>query len=429
MNIKYFTILSLIILLIFTSTVFSQDADYKTLIEQKKYTEAIEIIRNIIGKQYGQDVLDVKIPSEYIPLDLQEESYSLLKIYRERKNNPFFIEDRKDLFDLHSSLAKCYYYKNNYPAAINHYHQALRYHNIVPEVDDTFFIELANVYRDAGYYKAYINSLETAYTLSPNNFNYSLKLAEALYTSGDYNRTIYHYQRYLDSINNNVEDKKLLLRVAGLYETVSNYLKAEELYRIYLKDDGINASIWFSIGKNAAEKTGNQLIAIEALNNTIKYADNSDIYRKAKSYELLGDIYYKNIKYENAIESYSETIKFHKQMLDRIDKMNGEIQTLILEINKLKLKILNEPLSEEYKTLVTKNNQLGNLQLDKIRLVDEYNRLNPGKINWQIAYCYEQIEKNDLAIEFYNKTVLLDYKATEGREKIKKIQLKIKRGY
>ena len=71
--------------------------------------------------------------------------------------------------------------------------------------------------------------------------------------------------------------------------------------------------------------------------------------------------------------------------------------------------------------------QLQSLLISSIK--SEFQKLNSGKINWNLAQINVKNEKYERAIDFYRKAINHEYRPNIARSEIVKLQLKIKRGY
>ena len=143
----------------------------------------------------------------------------------------------------------------------------------------------------------------------------------------------------------------------------------------------------------------------------------------------MGDMAFDLLKFDAAEAAYLETIKYQDKVLTEIGKNDQEIARIDGEIRTLKSALLKE------KNYVQFNEYQFQLQ-EKERVLSErkerkyeYDKLNPGKCRWNIAEACERRELLDRAIGFYRQCITFNHRMNEAREKIVKIQLKIKRGY
>ena len=99
------------------------------------------------------------------------------------------------------------------------------------------------------------------------------------------------------------------------------------------------------------------------------------------------------------------------------------------EIREAKSAIKTEKLYERYDKYQKLNLEKGKLEFTNREMKYEFWKINPGKIRWNMALSYERMDKPDQAIQYFNEAVSFDYNSNEARDKIRKLKLKIKRGY
>jgi hypothetical protein len=63
----------------------SSGQDYNGLIQQKKFTEALQIIQSQLDAIYSKRSIDKKIPDSYIAIEKIEEGINLQKLFTDRK--------------------------------------------------------------------------------------------------------------------------------------------------------------------------------------------------------------------------------------------------------------------------------------------------------------------------------------------------------
>jgi len=71
----------------------------------------------------------------------------------------------------------------------------------------------------------------------------------------------------------------------------------------------------------------------------------------------------------------------------------------------------------------------GKKEAELRQIENEYNKLNAGKVRWNIAYSLERLEKLNEAIAYYRDAISFDFNSNQARKKIINLELKIKRGY
>lgn len=125
---------------------YSSGQDYAGLIQQKKFTDALQIIQSQLDAIYSKRSTDKKIPDSYIAIEKIEEGIDLKKLFTERKLQPYFIENNDTLYTLHINAALCYQNMFKYNEAVQHYFQALRFTTIT-EKDNSVFYSLALLFK------------------------------------------------------------------------------------------------------------------------------------------------------------------------------------------------------------------------------------------------------------------------------------------
>lgn len=403
------------------------EPDYVSLYNSGEYKKAYAIIDSKLNEYYGNRVEERRVPAGFISTRNIQNDSELKEIFRKRKAKPFFVEDNKEISNLHVYAARALAKMAKPEQSVSNYIQALRYRNLELKRDDLIFYELANVYRKMNQQAAYINSLETAYTLNPSNFKYSLEIAKALYSTQHKKRAIFHLERYIKSGDG--DQPELALMLGNLYEDTGRYLETERYYRDYLKKKPDDGYIHFAIGYLALERTGNHRLAAESFSRALKLLPEKEIYRRAKSNEYMGDITLSNLELADAISYYLQTLKYQQKIIDSISKKNEEISVLQKKINDLKQALIYKQNFDQYDEYEFALDEKGKKESELRVLENEFKKLNSGKIRWNIAESYERIDKLEDAIKFYRESIKYDYMANESRDRIVKLQLKIKRGY
>lgn len=410
------------------------DGDFSALMQKNDFKGALKILLPKIENIHGTRVDEKRVPSDFITLGGSDsEGLSkvkmLNKMFRERKVSPFFIEDNKELFLLHRAAGKCLYETNVLDDALNHYYQSLRFHQPKPEEDDSVFWEIAQVYLKKKQMPAYCATLEAAADLNPGKSLYSLELGKALYRTKDRKKAIYYLERYRVSQGEELKELDVLLMLAGLSEGVGRFLDAQKCYQQYLSARAGDGYIHFALGDIAFHNTGNYPLAISELRKAIELLPQTEIYRKAKAYEYIGDMFFATLKYDLAEEAYLQTITFQNLVLAEIKKNDDEIARINTEIRNLKSSLLKEKNYVQYNEYQFQMQEKERVLTERKEKKYEYDKLNPGKCRWNIAETYEKREMFEKGIEYYRQVISFNYQTNEAREKIIKIQLKIKRGY
>ena len=407
---------------------YAVENDYSALYSDNKFKEALEIINAQLEEIYLGRIEAVKIPTEFISTKNQNHDIDLRLLFQKRKIKRFFIEDNKDISNLHLYAGKCYNKLGKYRDAINNYIQSLRYKNIEYEKDDSIFYDISQVFKKMNRFHAYINSLESAYILNQTNPSYSLEIGLALYNTSEKKRAIFHLEKYINGTNEEI-DPLLYLKLGNLYEDIAQYLQTEKYYIEYLKKKPSDGYVHLALGALAYRHTGHYDSSIQSLNRALELIPEKDILQRSLAFELKGDIQFHHRDWDNAIKAYSETIKYQEDILIKIKNLKIEITRLDEDINRIKKAILKDKVFEQYEEYEYLIEQKGKKDLALYDIENQFKKLNAGKIRWNIADSYERKEKLDDAIRFYREAVEYNFKANIAREKIIKLKLKIKRGY
>jgi tetratricopeptide (TPR) repeat protein len=430
-NLHTTVFLAIVFFFTFSSYSYSQKAgpgEYINLYNSGSYTEALESINKKLEDFYLTRVENKRIPTGFITMKDASKEVDLKMLFRNRKAEHFFIEDNPDVSSLHLYAARCYFKLSNYDYSLNHYVQTLRYKKVEEKKDDVIYYEIAQVFKKGNYFVAYVNTLETASSLNPDNYAYSLELGRALYRTGMKKRAIYHLERYINGTEETVSPE-LYLMLGNLYEDIAKYLETEKYYIKYLGKKPDDGNIQFALGYIAYMRTGNYSLAVQSLDKALKLLPENEIFKLSKTYEYKADISLQELEFENAIRFYSETIKYQDKIAGDIKNKKSEIADLSLKIRNLKSSLLRAESFEQYEEYENLMDKKGKKEIELRQIENEYNKLNAGKVRWNIAYSLERIEKLNDAIKYYRDAIAFDYNPNLARKKIINLELKIKRGY
>jgi tetratricopeptide (TPR) repeat protein len=414
--------------LVALSPVFAQEDDYASLYERGQYRQALAIIEKKIDDIYSRRVEDKRVPTGFITLRNTDRDIDLMKLFRERKARGFFIEDNSELSALHLYAARCCVKLNKPEDALNHYYQSLRFRTIEYKRDDAVFYEMAQVFREAGHFRAYVSFLETAYELNSDNYDYSRELGRALYTTREKKRAVFHLERYAANAEGQT-DPRIVLMIGNLYEDLGRFLDTEKYYVRYLELKADDGYIHFALGHNAYKKTGNYTLARASLARALELLSEKEIIRRSKAHEYRGDMAFSNLDYDEAIADYQETIKYEKHVAGALQAINDEIRRYSEKINELKASLLRQGDFDEYELYEHLKEERARKELERDLVGKDYSLLNSGRVRWFIAEGHERKERYGEAIEYFRQAIAFDYRANDARERIIKLQLKIKRGY
>ena len=405
-----------------------QDADYRKLYEEKNYAKSLEVINKQLSELYDEETGGTAgRPTGLDLLKTVESGKKLLKeAYRNRRASGFFIKDNEKLFTLHLYAARCYYEERKYPESLNHYDQALRYRSIRPGEDDTIFYEIAQVYKKQKRAKPYRRMMEQAYSLNTAEPKYSLELGVSLANTTARKKAIFHLERYIRA-KGEVDDPKLYLMVGNLYEDIGRYLDTVDNYRKYLKAKPDDGYIHFALGYLAYKRTGNFSLADQSFGKALEYLPEDDILRRSRINEYRGDMYMKDLDFDRAAEVYEKTVNYQEQIVAGIRQRIDEIKKIRGEIAKIKS---STGVRDYYGAdTFVKGEKKDKLELENRDKRYLFEKMNPGKVRWNLAVSHERRGNLQKAITFYRKAITYSYKSNQAREKIIKLQLKINRGY
>ncbi|MFH0975189.1 MAG: hypothetical protein V1874_05330 [Spirochaetota bacterium] len=404
-------------------------ADYIPLYDKNDYDGALKIIKERLAVIYSAKNYDKKIPNDYVFVKKEEDRKDINDLFRNRKAESFFIEDNKELFNLHLFAGRCYSKLGSGDSSLNHYFESLRYNPVNWQKDDAVFYEIAQVYKKSNHFNAYTRSLETAYSLNNLKFEYSLELGKALGPTNEKKKAIYHIKRYIDSKSDDIPDAALFLSLGNLYEDVGEYLETAKYYKKYLEKKSDDGYVNFALGYLAFKRTGDHRLALSCFEKSVKYLPENELFRRSKAAEYQADIYMNDLEYEKAIQFYLETKKYHDKInadilenKNKISKMDNELRVAAAEMKTQKL-------HERYTKYENLKKEKGKLEFANREKNYEFGKLNQGKIRWNIALSYERTDKLEEAVQYYNDALSFNYNSDEARDKIKKLKLKIKRGY
>lgn len=401
--------------------------DFESLYSQGRYEEALAVVKGNIKEIYAGRFEDKSVPREIVSVMSDKEEVSLKLLFRQRKAKGFFIEDNPTLSDLHVKAGDCCRALDLYREAISSYTQALRYK--MPEASDhEIYYSMARTYEKSGDFEGRIRALEAAFSFAPENYQYSLEIGTALAPSARKKKAIYHLKRYLDNAEGDI-DVKLYLLAGGLNEDLGYYLETVSWYRKYLQARPDDGSIQYALGCIALSRTGNHKLAVSSLEKALELLPDSDIYRRSKAYEFIGDIALSDVQYGKAISAYGRAMEYQNIVKDDIEARKAGLADMSDKINTLKIELMKNRTYAVFREYEALEEQKGKAAAELSRVSRQYGSLNCGAVRWNTAWCLERLEELEQAIELYEEAISFDYKTNEAREKIVKLRLKIKRGY
>ncbi len=415
-------------ILLSSSPVALAQEEYLPAYQTGDYQKALDVISRELNEFYAARVEDKRIPTGFITTRESIREIDLRMVFRNRRAEHFFIEDNPRISRLHLFAARCHGHLSDYYHSMNHYIQALRYKNVEPKKDDVIYYEMALLFLKEKHFHAYIESLEAAVSLNPENHAYSLELGKALYRTDKKKRAIHHLERYVSG-NDTPVSPDIYLMLGNLNEDIGRFLETEKYYIRYLEAQPRDGNIHFALGHIAYYRTGNHPLAVLALDRALALLPESEIFKKSKSYEYKADIALQELDFEDSVRFYLETIKYQDMIASQIATKKKELEEINETIRGLKSLLLKEEVFEKYEEYEEMMDKKGRSEMELSRIQNEYGKLNAGKIRWNIAYSLERLEKYREAIPYYRSSIAFDYNANEARKKITNLELKIKRGY
>lgn len=409
---------------------YSQDAggDYLKLFNEKNFTRSAEVVEKRLREFYAKRVEYRVVSLDFITMKKPESEIDLKKFFKNRKNSNMFIEENREVFNLHIHAGRCYNELKKYDSSLNHYMQSLRFKNLELHKDDAVFYEIAQVYRKKNRTLAYLNMLELAYTLNPEKYSYSHELGMQLARTGERKKGIYHLERYVKHTEENL-DPHIFLTIGNLYEDLGKYLETEKYYQKYLEQKPGDPHIIFALANLSFQRTGNHAGAFQLFRKAIELLPETEIYRKSKSYEYMADISWKELDYRGAIESYRQVIRYQESVRKQVSDAERKIGEIDAKILALKASIMTKKDFDDFSAYEMMQEDRGKAEQELSRVMREYNKLNPGKVRWFMADSFEKSGDYQEAMGYYRESIAFNYNSNEAREKITKLQLKIKRGY
>lgn len=407
----------------------SSDNEYSNLIDEGKYEDALEIIEKDLSEELSKKVERKTIPSQYITFSALEEDIDVNTLFSERTLENFNIEDNEKLHRLYTDGGTCYAALKDNRKALTYLNEALRYKKIEYGVDDKIFYAAARVYKNMENVTAYRNFLELSYKLNPSEGLYSKELGLSLYSSPYKEKAIHHLKKYVEINGDEIEDHDIYLKVANLNADIDKHLEAEKYYRKYLQKEPEDGKAYYSLGVLAYQKSGNFNLALSCFENADQFLDSDQSLLRSKSYDYTGKILQRKLKYEQAIGWYTKSMELEDQFSGVVKELETKISEKKTYINELKVGLLKENNYTKYNEYEYESVELQKLEIEYKKQLYELSKYNGGELRWNTAFCYEQLGELEKAIEFYKAVIKYNYQPGLARDKIIKIQLKIKRGY
>ncbi|TAL36435.1 MAG: tetratricopeptide repeat protein [Spirochaetes bacterium] len=412
----------------FPRTAQAQD-DYRVLLTDKKYSEAFALIQKKLNAIYDTRIEWKRIPTDFITAKRLEEKVNVNEEFKKRRARGFFIEENAELSGLHLDAARCLVAMEEYQSSLNHYYQSLKFKTVEYEKDDVIYHEISEIYGKLNQWRGQIDALESAYSLNPKKFGYSLELGKLYYRTADKKRAIFHLDRFVEAEPGAGSEPSLFLMLANLHQDTGKFLKAVEYYKKYLEIKPDDAQIRFGLGYLAFANTGDYSLARQSLEKALTLLPADDLYRRSKANEYLAEMAMKDLEYARAAELFLNTVKFQDEIKALLGKKDQELASFNTSLKQLRGSLMEGKKPELYPEYEMKLEELARLERDRKRIFYEYERLGAGKSRWGIATAFERLRKFDEAIRYYKEAVLFNYNPAEARDRLQKLQLKINRGY
>ena len=429
---KYTLILSVVILFLpIINNAQTESGDFKTLFNSGNYTKSLEVINTRLSNYYLKRVEDRRIPEQMVSILNVGEKTDLIQLFRKRKEKGFLIEDNPEMAELHLYAARSLSALNKKRDSLNNYIQSLRFSKYEDMKDDVIYYEIAGIFKtmEGGiYFKGYIDSLEQAYIFNKNNYQYSRELGLALFRTEDKKKAAFHLERFVEQ-SGEQPDPEIYLKLASIYESIKKYMEAEKYYNEYLRYKPEEGTTHYSLGYLAYFHTGNYTLAESSFNAALRLIREDDFYRRAKSLEYLADMSYSNLKYKRSMELYLNGIKYQDMINERIEQKKKELAEINQKINEMKSEVIYKQDFNNFEAFEMLRDDQGKIETELDSLKYQFRNMNPGKIRWNIAEIYTKTGNYEEAIKYYREAVHFNYNANLSRDMIKKLQLKIRRGY
>ena len=161
----------------------------------------------------------------------------------------------------------------------------------------------------------------------------------------------------------------------------------------------------------------------------MRYLPEDRIVMRSKAYEYKGDMSYRDLEYDEAEKNYLEAVAYQDRVKADIENIKQELLKFDEKLDRLKAVLIEKSDFDQYEEYEFLKDQRAKKELELVEMQKEYKKLNRGHVLWSLARINEKKEKYDDAIGYYRRVIAFDYKAGDARERIIKLQLKIKRGY
>lgn len=402
---------------------------YREKLERGDYSGAFSAIKKRLTEIYDARVEGKRIPTDAISVKRLEEKVDLNALFKKRRVEGWFIEENAELHELHRAAGRALGGLEQYDGALNHLYQSLRFKTLEPGKDDEIFTEIARTHQKLGHNEAFVKALEAAYTLNPQNYEYSLQLGRELYRRGNKNKAFFHLARYIDWAGDRLEDPGILLMAGNLGEDLGRYLETVKYYRMYLQKKSDDGFIHFALGHLACKRGADYGLALSSLQRSLELLPQEEILRRSKAHEYMGDIYMSDREYDKAVAHYLETAVYQEKIKSLYDQKEREIKSLDGQIREVKSSLIKTGDVDRYGEYELLMDEKGKHEIQRREMAYAYRKLNAGGVRWNLAQAYERLEKPEEALQYYRQCVSLNYRARDARDEMLKIQLKINRGY
>lgn len=268
------------------------------------------------------------------------------------------------------------------------------------EASDDFYLQslmqLADLYESQGLFEVAELKLREAKSVSKDEIIIDFALGELLFSIGEYNKAIIHYEIVLKETDFIIE-VNINERLAESLAMISNY---EEALKYYQEVENKDADVLFKYGFIASQVNRND-IAINAWKELIE--QDKDYH---SVYVELAKVYLKEEMKQEAYEVIKEGLKideFNQELYFMAGKLANEFGEFEESESYIKEAII---LDNDYKAAVIFliNILKGDHRLEEvIDLITEVKRLGAEdpEYDWELARAYNENEEFEKAYEYY----------------------------
>ncbi|QHS22578.1 tetratricopeptide repeat protein [Virgibacillus sp. MSP4-1] len=269
--------------------------------------------------------------------------------------------------------------------------------------DDDYYIpsllELADLYQSQGLYEVAEQKLLEAKQILPNEPVIDFALGELLFASGDYNKSIPHYEKALKE-DTTFNDVNVLHRLAEALALAGNWEKGLEYFQ--MSDGTDSPEFLFRYGFTAYRSERMDI----AINMWEKLLDADPYYHSV--YSLLAKAYEQEGMLEKAYETAKKGLT-EEGLNKELFFLSGQIANQLGKLDEA-FKDLQEAIAIDpgYKEAVVALVELYKKQEDHDNIADLLENLKREEeldplYQWELAKAYYELEEYDLALNNYQE--------------------------